>query len=134
MRFRLRLAPPPLPASIAVGWICTAKTALHCEHCTDVMPSGSLTCRCWAQLGHEGTITYAPFPEADPQYLVEENATYVVQVNGKFRGKYDLPKGQTKDSLLDAVQKDEKLVSYMSGEIVKVIFVPDKLINVVVKA
>jgi leucyl-tRNA synthetase len=89
---------------------------------------------CWAQLGHEGTITYAPFPEADPQYLVEENATYVVQVNGKFRGKYDLPRGQTKDSLLDAVQKDEKLVSYMSGEIVKVIFVPDKLINVVVKA
>ena len=38
--------------SSAVGWICTANTALHCEHCTDVMPSGSRTCSCAVQLGH----------------------------------------------------------------------------------
>ena len=36
----------------ALGWICTAKTALHSLHCTDVMPSGRRTCRCAEQLGH----------------------------------------------------------------------------------
>jgi leucyl-tRNA synthetase len=88
---------------------------------------------CWQQLGHEGSITYAPYPKVDPQYLVEDQVPYVVQVNGKFRGKWDLPPGQTQDALLDAVQKDEKMSKYLAGDIIKVVFVPDKLINVVCK-
>ncbi len=88
---------------------------------------------CWSHLGHTDSLTYAPYPKADPKYLTEENATYVVQVNGKFRGKWELPKGQTKETLLEAVQKDEKLSKYLTGEIVKVIFVPEKLLNIVVK-
>jgi len=88
---------------------------------------------CWNQLGNNESLTFAPFPKADPKYLTEENATYVIQVNGKFRGKWDLPKGQTKESLLEAVRNDEKMAKHISGEIVKVIFVPEKLLNIVVK-
>ncbi|MCB1110905.1 MAG: class I tRNA ligase family protein, partial [Chlamydiia bacterium] len=89
---------------------------------------------CWNQLGHDESITFVPFPQANSKYLTEESATYVIQVNGKFRGKWELPKGQTKESLLEAVKKDEKLAKYLSGDIVKVIFVPEKLLNIVVKS
>ncbi|MCB1107226.1 MAG: leucine--tRNA ligase [Chlamydiia bacterium] len=89
---------------------------------------------CWNHLGHQEPLMYAPFPKVDPKYLTEESSTYVVQINGKFRGKWELPKGQTKESLLEMVQKDEKMAKYLSGEVVKVIFVPEKLLNIVVKA
>ena len=64
---------------------------------------------------------------------MEASATYVIQVNGKFRAKWELPKGQTKEGLLEAVQKDEKLSKHVAGEVVKVIFVPEKLLNIVVR-
>ena len=88
---------------------------------------------CWEHLGNRESITFVPFPKADPKYLTEENTTYVIQVNGKFRGKWDLPKGQTEEDLLEAVQKDERMSKHIKGEIVKVIFVPEKLLNIVVK-
>lgn len=88
---------------------------------------------CWEHLGHTESLMYAPYPEADPKYLKEENATYVIQVNGKFRGKWELPKGQTKESLLEAVQTDEKMKKHIVGEIANVIYVPEKLLNIVVK-
>ncbi|MCB1082198.1 MAG: class I tRNA ligase family protein, partial [Chlamydiia bacterium] len=88
---------------------------------------------CWEILGHSESLTFAPFPKADPKLLVEESATYVIQVNGKFRAKWDLPKGQTKEALLEIVKGDEKMAKHLSGEIVKVIFVPEKLLNIVIK-
>jgi leucyl-tRNA synthetase len=111
-----------------------SKTAL--EMATQALASFAphMAEECWAQLGHAESITYAPFPVADPQYLVEDTATYVIQVNGKFRQKWDLPVGQTKDELLELVHKDEKVAKFLAGEIVKVIYVPNKLLNVVVKA
>jgi leucyl-tRNA synthetase len=54
-------------------------------------------------------------------------------VNGKFRGKWELPKGETKESLLKAVQEDEKMRKHIIGEIAKVVFVPEKLLNIVTK-
>ena len=51
LRLRLRLLPGGCVESSAVGWICTAKTALHCEHWTEVMPSGRRTCSCAVQVG-----------------------------------------------------------------------------------
>lgn len=89
---------------------------------------------CWNHLGNQESITFIPFPKVDPKYLSEENVTYVIQVNGKFRGKWELPKGQTKEDLLKAVQKDERMAKHISGDIVKVIFVPEKLLNIVVKS
>jgi len=56
-----------------------------------------------------------------------------VQVNGKFRGRWELPKGKSQEELLQIVKGDEKIAKYISGEIVKVIYVPNTLLNIVVK-
>jgi len=89
---------------------------------------------CWEYLtGNHSSITFEPFPIADPIYLNEEIATYVVQINGKFRGKWELFKGMSEQELLNFAREQEKIAKYLQGEIVKVIFVPDTLINIVIK-
>lgn len=87
----------------------------------------------WEHLGGTTSITYLPYPKVDPKYLVDESATYVFQINGKLRGKWDLPKDRTEEEILRLAQADSRLAKYMEGEIQKVIFIPNKLLNVVVK-
>lgn len=87
----------------------------------------------WEHLGGSESLTFVPFPKVDPAYLVEETATYVVQVNGKLRGSYELPKDQSRESLLSLAKAEPKIAKYLEGEIEKVIFVPNKLLNIVVK-
>jgi len=89
---------------------------------------------CWRYLGHLESIAYVPFPKVDIKYLQREHATYVIQINGKFRLKWSLPRNQTKESLIDAAKKDKRISKYLVNEIVKVIFVPEKLLNIVVKS
>jgi leucyl-tRNA synthetase len=88
---------------------------------------------CWESLGGKESLSFVPFPKADPAYLVEDSATYIVQVNGKLRGRFDLPKGQTEKQLLEFLKRQPQMESYLSKEIVKVIYVPDKLLNLVTK-
>ncbi len=88
---------------------------------------------CWKRLGNTEHLSRAPFPEANPDYLTEDSATYIIQINGKVRGKFDLPKGQTEDQLLEFVKKEPLAERYLTGTIVKIIYVPDKLLNLVVK-
>lgn len=88
---------------------------------------------CWLKLGHDESLMYENFPIADPAFLVDDTATYVVQVNGKMRGKFDLPKEKTKEELLALIKTDERVQKYLEGEIIKVIYVPNKLLNVVIK-
>ena len=88
----------------------------------------------WEALGGEGSLAYAPWPKAEDKWLHDESATYVVQVNGKLRGRFDLPKGQTEEVILAAAKEDPSVSKHIDGkEIRKVIFVPDKLLNIVVK-
>jgi len=88
---------------------------------------------CWELLGQNASLYDASYPEADPKLLTEDSTVYVVQVNGKFRGKWELPKGKTEEELLEQMKGEEKIAKYLCGEIVKVIYVPDKLLNIVVK-
>lgn len=89
---------------------------------------------CWEILGKEpGSLSFASYPEVDSKFFEKSTTTYVVQVNGKFRGKWELPAGQTEKELLEFMKKREKVARHLQGKIVKVIFVPDKLINIVVK-
>ncbi len=88
---------------------------------------------CWELLGEKELLTFAPYPDIDPTLLTDDNVTFIVQINGKLRGKWELPIGQSKEDLLTFIRTQPKLESYLQGEIVKVIFVPDKLINLVVK-
>lgn len=89
----------------------------------------------WHLLKGEGSLSYAPYPTVDPHYLTDEMITYVVQVNGKLRGRFELPKDQTEEIIVDAALKDPQIGRYVSKEqIAKVIFVPNKLLNLVTKA
>ena len=89
---------------------------------------------CYALLGETESLSTVPFPAIDQKYLVDDTATYVVQVNGKMRGKFDLPKDQEKDVILEKAQANPNIAKFLEGkDIAKVIFVPNKLLNLVVK-
>jgi leucyl-tRNA synthetase len=88
----------------------------------------------WQHLGELESLTYAPFPVVDPTYLVDATATYVVQVNGKMRGKWDLPKDKTEAEILTFIKTQPPIMKHLEGAIEKVIFVPNKLINIVTHA
>ncbi len=87
----------------------------------------------WELLGEKETITYAPIPPVDPKYLVDDVATYVVQINGKLRGRFDLPKDKTEEELMKLVRQKPELEKYLVGEVVKTVFVPNKLLNIVLQ-
>ncbi|MFI5334975.1 MAG: class I tRNA ligase family protein, partial [Chlamydiales bacterium] len=88
----------------------------------------------WEYLGGKETITYAPFPTVDPIYLVDDTVLYVVQVNGKVRGKWMLPKDKTQEELLAFIKTQPNIAKYLTGNISKVIYVPNKLISLVCDA
>lgn len=85
----------------------------------------------WEYLGGKQSLTYLPFPQFDPTYLIDETVLYVVQINGKVRGKWSLPKEQTKEELLTFLKEQPQIVKYLNKPITNVIFIPNKLINLV---
>ncbi|MCH9609551.1 MAG: Leucine--tRNA ligase [Chlamydiales bacterium] len=87
----------------------------------------------WAHLGGEESVVKAPWPSVDPNYLVDEKVTYVVQVNGKLRGRFELPIDKSKEEILALAKEEGNVAKHLHGEIIKVIFVPNKLLNIVVK-
>jgi leucyl-tRNA synthetase len=88
----------------------------------------------WQHLGGVGSIISAPFPIAEESYLRDENVTLVVQVNGKLRGRLDIPFNHPEEAVLEAAKANSHVVGFLEGkEIVKVVFVPNKLLNIVVK-
>ena len=87
----------------------------------------------WEELGEKGTIAYAPTPVALPEYLIDETATYVIQINGKLRGRLELPKDRTEGELMALIRSQPEMEKHLTGEIVKTIFVPNKLLNIVMK-
>lgn len=87
----------------------------------------------WEHLGEKASVTHAPWPSYDPRYLVEENVLYVVQINGKVRGRYTLSKDASQELVLQTVHADPALAKYLQGEIKKIVFVPGKLLNLVVE-
>lgn len=87
----------------------------------------------WEELGEMRSLTTAPIPPVDPQYLIDDTAIYVVQVNGKLRGKLELPKDKTESELMILIRQNPEMEKHLAGQIVKTIFVPNKLLNIVLK-
>jgi leucyl-tRNA synthetase len=85
----------------------------------------------WEKLGEKSSLTFSPFPKVDPIYLEDDTVTYIVQVNGKMRGKWLLPKDKTEQELLSFIQGQPQIAKHISGKIQKVVFVPNKLLNLV---
>ena len=88
----------------------------------------------WEALGHKESITYAAFPEYVEAYTIENSCTYAVSFNGKTRFTVDLPLDKSKDEVEAHVRSMEQTAKYVAGgNIVKVIVVPGKIVNIVVK-
>lgn len=86
----------------------------------------------WERLGHQGTISYEPWPGYDETKLVEDEVEIVVQIMGKVRAKLQVPADITKDELEKKALEHEKVQSQLEGKTVrKVIVVPGKLVNIV---
>ena len=86
----------------------------------------------WHQLGNEGSVCDAVWPQFDPQMLVEDTVKYPVQFNGKMRFTIDLPAACTQEEALTAIKATAEGQKWMDGkEPKKVIFVPKKIINIV---
>ena len=88
----------------------------------------------WEALGHKESITYAAFPEYVEAYTVENNCTYAVSFNGKTRFTVELPVDMPREDVDAHVRSLEQTAKYVGeGNIVKVIVVPGKIVNIVVK-
>jgi leucyl-tRNA synthetase len=75
-----------------------------------------------------------PWPEADPQLLLSDTVTLVVQVNGKLRDRIEAPAEAPQEQLLELARASEKVATHLDGkEVVKEIVVPGKLVNLVVR-
>src|SRR5690554_5110986 len=86
----------------------------------------------WHKLGHEDSISNAPFPKFDAKFLVESNKEYPISFNGKMRFTMELPLDLTKEEIEAAVMSHEKTIHYLEGRTPKrVIVVPGKIVNIV---
>lgn len=86
----------------------------------------------WQLLGHEGTVMDAAWPELDQSALQQDSMLIVLQVNGKLRGKIEVPKDIEKATLEKLALEDESVQRFTSEVTVrKVIVVPGRLVNIV---
>jgi leucyl-tRNA synthetase len=87
----------------------------------------------WRRLGHDSTVAYEAFPEADPALLVEDQIEVPVQVNGRVRAQVTVPTGIADDALEQGAREEPRIAALLEGATVrKVIVVPGRLVNFVI--
>ncbi|MCW8885240.1 MAG: class I tRNA ligase family protein, partial [Motiliproteus sp.] len=87
----------------------------------------------WKALGQEDDSLTAPWPQLDESALVRDSIEMVVQVNGKLRGKIDVPADADRDHVQQVALANENVTRFTEGKTIrKVIVVPQKLVNIVV--
>lgn len=85
-------------------------------------------------LGNAGSVCDAKWPICNEEYLVEDTVNYTISFNGKARFNMEFPADAASDAIQTAVLADERSEKWMEGKsIVKVIVVPKKIVNIVVK-
>ena len=88
----------------------------------------------WEQLGHHTTVCDAPWPACDESYLQEDTMTLSISFNGKTRFTMDFAADSSNEAVQNAVLKSEQARRYLEGkQVVKVIIVPKRIVNVVIK-
>jgi len=87
----------------------------------------------WSQLGCEGLVSLGAWPEADAKLLERDEITLVVQINGKLRGRIQVPRGCSKDEVIELAREESRIAANLEGRTLdRVIHVPDRLLNLVV--
>ena len=88
----------------------------------------------WETIGGEGLLSLSQWPEYEESKTVEDSIEIGVQVNGKVRGTIVIPNGCAKEEALELAKKDERVASFLEGKnLVKEIYVPNKIVNFVAK-
>jgi leucyl-tRNA synthetase len=87
----------------------------------------------WQLIGHSSPLSATPWPAWDAEAVVDEELLIVVQVNGKLRSKLSVPAGIDEEAVKNLALADDKVKVFTDGmQIRKVIYVPGKLVNIVV--
>jgi leucyl-tRNA synthetase len=93
-----------------------------------------LTEEWWSRFGETGFLVEAAWPVFDAELATTPEVTLVVQINGKVRGRLSLARGTSEDEALARVRSDEHIRPWVDGkEIRRTVFVPDRLLNLVVQ-
>ncbi len=88
----------------------------------------------WQALGHDGMVIDAPWPQVDESALVQDTVELVVQVNGKLRGKIQVPADADRETVEQAALAEPNVRRFIEGKTVaKIVVVPKRLVNVVAK-
>lgn len=88
----------------------------------------------WKRFGHDGTITYVDFPTFDEKYLVDDEVEVPVQINGKVKARINVAADADEDTVVSAALADSRIAELTEGKnIVKQIYVPGRMVNLVVK-
>jgi len=90
----------------------------------------------WKKLGHTSTIAYTNWPEFKEEYLKSDSILYPIQINGKVRSELEVPADKAVDKayVLKEAKEDSKIAEYLEGSvIIKEIFVPNRIVNIVTK-
>ncbi len=85
----------------------------------------------WEALGHNESVFDQNWPEYDEEAMKEDEVEIAVQINGKARGKITIGADEAKDSVL--AKAKEALADKITGNVVKEIYVPGRIVNLVVK-
>ncbi len=93
-----------------------------------------ITHELWQRLGNDSLLLQQPWPEVDESALQKDSMQIIVQVNGKLRSRIEVSASASKDDIEQAAQADENVKRFTDGkQLVKVIVVPNKLVNIVVR-
>ena len=88
----------------------------------------------WGMLGETSNLLKAPWPKYDAELAREEELEIPVQINGKLRSRVTVPADAGEEFVFERVFADEKVKAAIAGkQVVKKIYVPGKLVNLVVK-
>jgi leucyl-tRNA synthetase len=88
----------------------------------------------WERLGHGPSVSDSTWPTFDEQYLVEDTVTVAVQVNGKVRSTISVAPDADQAAVMAIAEADPGIIKWIEGkEVVKKIYVPGKICNIVVK-
>ena len=88
----------------------------------------------WQRFGHDGTITYQPFPTFEEKYLVDDEIEVPVQINGKVKARINVAADADQDAVFEVALADAKIAELTNGKnVVKKIYVPGRMVNLVVK-
>ncbi|WP_049359147.1 leucine--tRNA ligase [Corynebacterium aurimucosum] len=88
----------------------------------------------WQRFGHDETITYQPFPTFEEKYLVDDEIEVPVQINGKVKARINVAADADQDAVFEVVLADAKIAELTNAKnVVKKIYVPGRMVNLVVK-